>query len=247
MKLKQGGFTLLEVLVVAPIFLITTFTLLGYLIDQYGQLVQKTAKLNLAIEAQSLLFVLEDELTFAHGYDETITDDADSQLSDPNQPSGGWDFNTNPDTLIVQEYAATAHHRQANREFVYRNVYGCDAGVIESNPIVLNNIIYFVEGTSLYKRTLTPGNTNTLCNSNYKKQTCPEAVATTDCPADVFVTDKVSDFNVEYLEENNQPLDDEAGDSPTAARLVRVTLTLEDIAFGETVQESASLTIKNLN
>jgi hypothetical protein len=50
-----------------------------------------------------------------------------------------------------------------------------------------------------------------------------------------------------YFDENGNSIDDENGGSPSQAERVTVTLTLGDIAYGDTIQESASITMKKIN
>ncbi len=244
--MRQRGFTLVEIVIIAPLFIVTALVILSYLVNHYGDLIQKSARTNLKIEGQSILFVLQDQLTFAGGFDETLSDHVESQLSDDFQPAGGWTFNTDPDTLILKELATTASHRDPDREFVYRNLTGCNDD-LSQNPVVLNNIIYFVEGQTLYKRTVTPGDNSTLCNDNYKTQSCPESEVTEDCIADVVMSDKIADFDIVYYAENNVLVNDEAGDTPTAATRADISITLTDTAFGETIEETVIIAIKRLN
>ena len=96
---KQSGFTLIEILVMLPVvsFIITVLVVLAQ--RSYYTILANNAETNLNLEAQTILFPLQDELLFATDYAETKSSD----LNDSFAPSGGWRFDSNPQTLIVYE------------------------------------------------------------------------------------------------------------------------------------------------
>lgn len=241
----QKGFTIVELLVVLPIYVLVVMVMFSSLLSRYGELLNQAAAVNLRLEAETLLLTLEDELIFATDFGETKSSD----LSDTYTPSGGWTYNTNPDTLIIYETAITADRRDPDREFVYKNIYGCSSSY---NPIAINNIIYFTKQNTnnsyktLYKRTLVPS--YNTCNSNYKKQSCPEGVTVANCPLDGIASRNVIDFNIDYFDEDNVQIVDESG-SPNLsnAKKIKVTVTLGDRANGEDITVTSAVTMKRLN
>ena len=239
------GFTLVEMLIVMPIVTIIVIMVFGYMFSSYGQMLQQNEEANLRLEGEVMLFDLEDELLFTTDYGDTITSD----LADPNQPTGGWTFNTNPDTLIIYETALTAPRRDPNRDFVYKNQYGCNSSY---NPIALNNLIYYtVQNQSnpyktLYRRTITPQ--YSTCNSGYKSFTCPiSVVGTGPCLAqDSKLSENIVDFRVEYYNEDNSLLTTPPS-SPLNAEKVKLTAILGKEIYGKDIQVSSSITMKRIN
>lgn len=245
---NQRGFTLVELLIVVPIFVMVVMVMFGILIDRYGETVRENARINLIIEAQSLLLTIEDEVLFA---DEFKTD-KDSNLNDSYAPSGGWQSDTNPDTLIIRETALTADRRDPNRDFVrYPHP---SSGCAVDYSIAYDNLIYFTQDNAtggyktLYKRSLVPSPAS-VCDTNYKLQSCPSAnVGTGSCQrADATFSRNVVDFEITYFDGDGNVIDDENGGLPTSAERVTVTLTLGDIAYGEAIQETASISMKKIN
>ncbi|HEX9594638.1 MAG TPA: prepilin-type N-terminal cleavage/methylation domain-containing protein [Candidatus Saccharimonadales bacterium] len=242
------GFTLVEMLIVVPIFVLIVMIMFGILIDRYGEVVRENARVNLLIEAQSLLLTIEDEVLFADEFKSS----KDSNLTDNYAPSGGWDNDTDPDTLIIRETALTHDRRDPDRDFV-RYPHPSN-GCSQDYSIAYDNLIYFTVDNSdddyrtLYKRTLVP-DTGSVCQTNYKGHSCPEANLGTGVCArrDALFSQNVVDFEVLYFDENGNSIDDENGGSPSQAERVTVTLTLGDIAYGDTIQESASITMKKIN
>jgi type II secretory pathway pseudopilin PulG len=244
-KLHEFGFTLVEIVIVLPIISIILPGMVDFTVRQYSKMHTETSRANLQLEVETMLLDLEDELLFTTEYAQTKSSD----LTDTWQPTGGWTYNTNPDTMIVYETALTAPRRDPNREFVYKNTYGCSGGSSAYNPIALNNLIYFTapnggsnQYKTLYRRTITPA--YSTCNTNYKVKTCPSAsVGSNGCTrADSKLSEKVVDFQVQYFDDNNVATTD-----PLAAELVKITVILGEKLFGESVTVDSSITMKKIN
>ena len=237
-KSSQAGFTLIEILIVSPIMMVTIIITMSLLFSQYGQLTQQGAQVNLNVEAQNIVFSMQDDIFFANSFNQSKNDN----LVDAHQPSGGWQYNSNPPTFIISTPALTANRRSADRQVVYVNTEGCDASVLEENSVLYNNIIYFRSGNTLYKRVLgTPSGMST-CGTNYMKQTCPAASASSTCPADRILTDKLDTITYTYYDTNNSVVTD-----PELAEKVKIDMQLKDKAFAEDIYSTSSITLRKLN
>jgi type II secretory pathway pseudopilin PulG len=230
---ERKGFTLVEMLVVAPIIILVGMILLGSLIDKNGELQERNARLNLQLQGQVLLLDIQDELQFATRFSDTSND----QLTDPNPPAGGWDYNTSPDsTLIIESVALTTDASNDARQPVYY-ISGPNTG-----DFAYNNLIYFVSGSNLTRRIITPLST-AVSPANFRRTSCPPAATTPSCPDDTVISTNVKSFNVQYFDLN----DVSANSDPLVADKVKLTLTLEADVNGKTVEETVSLTMKKLN
>ncbi len=238
MKLNQKGFTLVEILVITPIVMLTIILMTSYLFNQYGQLTQQGALLNLQVEAQNIVFSMQDDVYFADSFNTGLN----SGLIDTNQPTGGWKNNTTPQTLILSTPAMTANRRSDTRKPVYINTLGCDASVLEDNSILYNNVIYFANGTNLYKRKVSAPSTMSTCGTSYYKQSCPAGKTSSTCPLDILVTDKLQGFTITYYDTGNNVVTD-----PTLAEKIKVDLQLKDKAFAEDIFADSSITLRKLN
>lgn len=246
--LNQRGFTLVEILVVAPIYVLVAMLMLGLLIDRYGDTLLKSEEANLILEAQSVLRSMEDNIFFADGFGEGL----EANLTDANEPSGGWDWNTTPITLIIDEVALDAHISEPNRDIVYRNDLGCTTGVIEDNELAINNIIYYTEDNvgddymTLYKRTVAADSSET-CTAPFRRTSCPEASATAMCPPDGALSRRVVDFSVDYYDDNDTQVDLSSGGTPVEGVRAEVSLTIAGVANGEEIQITQSRNYKRIN
>lgn len=234
----QTGFTLVELLVMAPIMIVTIVLLMSYMFNQFGQLTQQGAQINLQVDAQAITFSMQDDIFFASNFAKTTN----TGLSDSYQPSGGWQYNTTPQTLIISSLALTHSHRSADRQPVYINTEGCDETNLVNNAELYNNIIYFASGTNLYKRILTAPASVSTCGASHQKQSCPKANASTTCPADRLLTDKLNGFTITYLDTNNTVVSD-----PEVAERVKIDIQLKDRAFAEDIFSTSSVTYRKLN
>jgi Tfp pilus assembly protein PilV len=239
MRHLQSGFTLIEVLILSPILMVTVVLLMSYLFNQYGQLTQQGALINLQTEAQNIVFSMQDDLFFARSFES----DKNTNLTDTYQPAGGWKSNTTPPTLIISDVALTTNRRNATRIPVYINTYGCSPqATLEQNDELFQNTIYFVSGTNLYKRILTAPSTLSICGTPFQKQTCPSGHETATCPLDRQLTDKLNTFSITYYDTDNN-----VTTTPENAEKVKVSVQLKDKAFAEDIYADSSITLKKLN
>lgn len=237
-KVNQIGFTLIELLVVAPVMILTIIIMMSFLFNQYGQLTQEGARLKLVTNAQIITLNIEDDVYLASSF----VSQMNNNLQDSYAPSGGWRYNTTPQTFIISAVALTTNSRNPARKPVYINTVGCDPSVIENNSELQNNVIYFVQGTKLYKRILTAPPSLQTCGTSYEKQTCPTANVTATCPTDKLMTDKLNSFSITYYDSSGT-----ATTVPEQAQKVKISVQLKDKAFAEDVYGDANITVKKLN
>ncbi len=260
-KTDQEGFTLTEILVVLPIASVILVTLAAALFVLYTSALAESARSNLRSNGQTLLINLQDELLFTIAYGEGL----DSNLTDAFEPTGGWTYNTSPDTLIINEVALDSTRRNDDRNIVRQRINDCESSSVTSNPVAINNIIYFVvdnpnsDYDTLYKRTITP--TYNLCGIDSTTgnpctpitSTCAGNAKVTSCPIgqlgapncgdeDSILSEDVIDLQLTYFAENNV-----VTTFPSAADKIEIVLTLGSKVFGKTIQTEVKHTIRKIN
>lgn len=245
LKPKASGFTLVELLVISPIVMAVTVGAVSFLFSQFVSLVKQSAQINLQLEGQTILFGLQDDLWYSNQF----ASDLNSNLVDAYQPSGGWTYNTSPQTLIVSSAALTTNRRNINRQAVYVNQSTCtpvDGNGV--NSVLYNNVIYFVNGSNLYKRVVSAPTSLALCGTPYQKQTCPAASVSPTCPVDFLLTSHLSTdpavpgFTVTYYDTSNT-----VTTIPEIAESVSVKINLKDKAAADDISASSSMRIRKLN
>lgn len=238
-KNSQKGFTLVEILVISPILLIIVLGTVTFLFNAFGRITQQNGQLNLQLEAQNILFGLQDDIWYANQF----VSINNSNLTDAYAPIGGWTYNTTPPTLIISTAALTKSHRDPDRQLIYLNESTCspiDGNGI--NSVLYNNVIYFVSGINLFKRTLTAPTGLAICGIPYRPQTCPADHTTSTCPGDILLSDHINSFGVTYYETDNTTTT-----TPENAKSVKVSLGLKDKAYGEDIFASSSLRLRKIN
>ena len=243
---KDGGYTLVELLVVMPIMVLSVAVLATYLITLYGRLLEQNGRLELNITAQQALFNTRDDLFFANRFAGTKQTDT----TDVNQPSGGWNAITH-NALIIWENAYTANRQTASRQLVYKNnePYACASPSITDNQYSTNTVILFLSSNKLYRRVLVPDQTAN-CATTFRLQSCPEASATVSCPADTVIAEDVSSFTMVYYDRDNLviPSGDLTSNPASFIQVQRaeITLALQKTINGELVNATSKISIKKL-
>ncbi len=258
---NQKGISIIELIVSISVASIIIVSLITILFSQYGSLMAESKRANLRTSGQALLTALQDELLFTIEYGQNLNPD----LTDDFAPNDGWTYNTNPDTLIINEIALDAARADSNRSIIRQRLSSCETSQITDNPVAINNVIYFTEDNpgslykNLYKRTVTPtyntcsvdrstGNPCTpetsTCLPNAKETTCPLAsVGTGNCTKkDSILSQNVLDLSIKYFELNNVETQ-----FPSAAEKIEVTLVLGDKIFGRDIQVEVNHTIRKIN
>jgi type II secretory pathway pseudopilin PulG len=240
-KHSEDGFTIIEVLVVGPIFIVTCAIFLGFMLSLYVGLNTKAVRLGLKVDSQSALNEIHDDLYYALSFT------ASPSNSDANAPSGGWNASSQANTFVVNEVALDKNREQSTRQIVYiaNTPYTCDDTFVYQNDYSINNVIYFVSGGNLYRRTLIPDQTNN-CTTTFRKTTCPSAASSSACPTDTLIAENVKSLVVAYYDLGNNALTNSADDIARADR-IQLTLTLEKLSSGDPVTEIAMITIKRIN
>lgn len=261
MSVRSKGFTLVELLVTIPIFMLIVATLIGFLINLYAGLLMKDARVQMALEAQEALSAIQDDLYFARNFAEAPS----AAMTDANGPGGsaaGWTYNTTPITLIVYEMALDKPRQDSNRQLVYQRTAAsgnsCAPADIEQNPPVLNNLIYFISNNTLKRRILVPDPVHSRCSEPVSQQSCPTTTTrerqlegggtdTVPCPADATLATSVSSFAIDYFDIDGNPIDLGAGGSPLQAERMTLRIRLERKIIAETITHDAELTVKKIN
>ncbi|MDZ7786571.1 MAG: hypothetical protein U5L95_05690 [Candidatus Saccharibacteria bacterium] len=147
-----------------------------------------------------------------------------NQLTDNHEPGSGWTTSSNNDTIIINKPAS-----RDDESIIYNESTG------DPYP---NEIIYFVQNGKLLRRRLA----NSAATDNALTTSCPEAQASSSCPSDNELAEYVSDFSFTLYDTNHQQTT-----NPAIARAVRLNLTMERGAFGETVNITNSITTELRN
>jgi prepilin-type N-terminal cleavage/methylation domain-containing protein len=215
---RQKGMTVAELVVaIAIIGLLivpATFVILYF----YGGTIQNNLQARLAVESGTVLRSIVDELRVASGIRSSNT------ISDPNAPAGGWTTSNSSLVLIISTPVIDTS-----------NNYVIDSSTGEPYQ---NELVYFATGGVLYKRYLA----NSGAAGNRFKTSCPAALATAGCPADVVLSKHFKAMSFQFYDQ-----DDASTTVYADARSIQMTLQMEDSTFGRTMSFSNNIRITMRN
>lgn len=214
---QQGGMTLPELLIAIAVATILASVLVSINLNFFGSVSQSRITAELAVESHFVLATMVEDIRLADNVAATNT------ITDANQP-GGWTTNDAGNVLVLNSPAV-----DVNNDIIYDPDTGYP---------YRNQQIYFISGTTLYKRTLM----NPAATGNTAKTTCPAALATSTCPADKQYTEYIADLTLSFYDLDNVTTAD-----PTLARSVKAGLNMSRQSFGQSISFNNSIqtTLRN--
>lgn len=205
---NQRGFTLIELLVAIAISGLVLVGIGTFLTNSMVDNSIRGARADLLREAQLSLDILTRDIRLSANADEA------NRIEDLHSPNAaatnGRGWLSGSDVLVL---ATAAEDNDRNIIFQDATHY-----ITEKN-----NIVYFVEDGTLYKRTLALDVPN-----NRLSTSCPEA-DDDDCRADIQLVEGVAAFQIRYYSNINEEVE------PARARSIELTLSLQKIKFGREV------------
>lgn len=196
-KPNEKGFTLIELLVVMIVMSILSFALVNFISTWIQSSSIALARANLLNEAQNALTTANNDIMLSGGVDQT------NRWPDPNGPGGneyGW--SSNSQTMILAKVATDS---SGNAIFLDSSDYITQK----------DDEIYYLSGTTLYRRTLASNSTNDAAVT-----TCPPSLTTSTCPPDTIIAKGVTNWLITYYGANNTVV------TPSNARSIQLSITL---------------------
>lgn len=207
---RQSGFTLVELTIVMIVVGILSLTLANF-ITTWMQAASRTQ------DRAALLQTAENAMdTITNDIQLSGSVDTNNRWPDPNGPGGQFGWASGNQVLILAKIATDSSN----------NVIFSDAAKYITQK---DNEIYYLSGTTLYRRTLDSDSSNDAAVT-----TCPPPDATSTCPADTTVATGVSSLSFTYYDGNNNVV------TPDNARSVQVAITLSEKLDSQTISASYS-------
>ncbi|MBI3983671.1 prepilin-type N-terminal cleavage/methylation domain-containing protein [Candidatus Microgenomates bacterium] len=209
---SQRGVTLVELLVATVVIASLVILVMNFLVDKFVANTIANARSDIQLQTQLTLDAINFDIKHAANVDSPNRWE-DSYA--PAAPANGYSWSSDSGTLVL----AVPVHDQGN------NILYEDPQVYVSYK---NNLIYFVNNRTLYRRRLAApvvGNTD--------QSTCPAGTA--GCTADAKLAENITGFSLTYYDANDNQV------APTDARSVRVTIAVDKQVFGKQVSLSQSI------
>jgi len=261
---KKHGFTLVELMIVAPMLIIIIGTIVVSIVTLTGQSLVEAGRAQLINDVQDSLDRIEADVLVSGAYLSTNN-------FVPTSPQGADDVAskfvsaslTGDDSLILNAYFTTANPSLSSRSLVYlpNTPFACGDASVAQNQVMTMNIVYFVKNSTLWRRTVATNNyASKPCAgvTIWQQPNCAEArmsINTSLCKAqdEMLLTGvQPSDFNVNYYlsasdstaapgtEEPDPDLRQVAIDKTTT---IQVTLTGSKTYAGRDVSQQGTIRV----
>ncbi len=249
----RQGFTLVEMLVIAPIVIIVITGLVAAMVAMVGDALAANGRATSAYNTQDALDRIEQDVRVSMKFLGTF-----SFVESPqgrNADTTAFSSSSYGDLILTQQ-ATTASPYSSERNLVYYAnqpaVCGTDAN---SNRTLKVRTIYFLKNNSLWRRVLVnnwnlnaTADTDTVCASPWQRDTCPEgstmgATPTATCNTmDEELLKNVTAFTTTYYLGDGSTTTD-----PLLANSVEVRLTTAQSVSGESVNQSMTMRAQKRN
>lgn len=158
------GFTLVEMLVIAPIVLLTIAIFIGVLLSLTGETLIARTNNSLAYSVQDSLNSIEYDISLSGAFLATNSVAIASPQGYNNASQVFQNASTATGNMLIINTAATtdAPSRNTRQIVPLRDMpYGCSSSLVSQNQVMTYNIVYFVKDNTLWRRTLMPSNYET--------------------------------------------------------------------------------------
>lgn len=165
---SNRGFTLVEVLVVAPIVILLIGAFISAIVSMTGAVIASRGSGMLSVNIQDALNHIDLDVKSSASY---LATNSISPLTTPQGYNDDTtDFkNVTSDSsigsmLILSSYSTSSNPLNSSQNIVYESSqpYACSSPLINTNPPVIYNIVYFVKNNNLWRRVILPSNYSSI-------------------------------------------------------------------------------------
>ncbi len=247
MQVKRGsGFTLIEILIIAPIVILFIGAFIGLIVGLTGESLQLRESNTASYSVQETLNDMEASTLQATKFLATTGAVQSPQGRDNNTTAFSNTVYNGSQALLLTSVATTKGPYDSSRSPIYTGTGTCDS----NNPIYTYTTVYFVNSTdkALYKRTILPQ--TAACASAWQKGSCSENLVTTNTSvckvSDERLLDNVSSMSVSYYADSASTTALALSSAPTATSLV-VTINYSKQVAGKAISYSGSMRASSSN
>lgn len=239
---SSGGFTLVEVVVVAPLIILFIGTFIGLIMALTGDGLRLRESNASSYDIQDALMNIESTASVATSFQSSTGPLTSPQGKNDSAAAFTTTESGKPDTLIITSAATTKNPLDPTSEMIYSNIGGCPSA---TQPFTYTSV-YFVADKTLYKRVIVP--TSGDCSTPWQRSSCTMALVATNstvCKAsDEKLLEGVDSMTTEYYANSASTV----ALSKNAAELagsVSVQIALDRTVAGESLKRNSSMRISS--
>jgi type II secretory pathway pseudopilin PulG len=268
-KTEQQGFTLIEMLVIAPIVILTIGAFLTVIINMTGDVLASRASNSLSYNVQDALNRIEQDVKTSNGFLATNNVMGTNQGYNDDATAFTNIAGASGTSLILNAVATTTNPVSANSSYVYLKNKPNDCSAPQNNVPFTYNIVYYIKNNTLYRRTIMPTNyndtTNTVCATPWQQPSCSPTFMDAQSGSvfcktkDVQMVDGVTpaNFNIQYFNgeattsvngpASNAPIAADRDTALQSATTVAVSIDAQQTAAGRAIERAAILRVSRLD
>lgn len=238
---NQKGFTLVEMLVIAPIALLIITGFIALMVTMVGDVIASRTYNTMTYDIQSALDTIERDVNLSTEFLATS-----GSLPTPQGKNGATSaFTSTSGDLIMGAIATDKNPLDPTRRFIYYDTpYACDKlADLYKNRIFFTTVAYTVRDGSLWRRTYVPNRNPSFnfCAPVWQVNSCAPGYTASRCDTnDAEVLKNVKDFDVSYYSTPGSTTKLPAS-SATSASTIRVSIESEQSASGRTITAESSV------
>lgn len=259
-KATQAGFTLVEVMIIAPILILT----IGGFVYTLSTIVADTLAVRdtnaMVYDTQGALDRIEQDARLSVQFLSTSGPLPSPQGSDGNFTgtaafTSSSSFNGGANALIMSTLSTNLNPLDPTRQAVYfaNQPNPCDVTQIY-NAKLLTTVMYYINNGSLYRRTYVPtwtttAGANQVCNAPWQQNSCsPGYTNVAQCQtSDAKIMDNVTSLSTAYYSTPSGSGGDLGAAAANTASTIEVTLASSKTAAGQPINNTASVRATKLN
>ncbi len=213
-KKIQKGFTIVELLIIAPIVLLVIGAFISVIVNMTGEVLMARGANSMAYSIQDSLNRIEADIKLSTTFLSTnnVTLASPQGYNDDTTAFHNVSASTG-DTLILNTLATTGNPLALTSGVIYLSGQpnACNNNPSQNKPLTLN-IVYFVKNNTLWRRVLAPSNYLTAgCSTPWQKPSCNPAIISVPTPQtmcqaqDERLMDNINpgDFDLQYFNSAN--------------------------------------------
>lgn len=256
---NQHGFTLIEVLIIAPLVILAVSGFIALMVAMVGDVLQTRDQNVLTYDAQDALDRIEQDAHLSTKFLSTS-----GTLSSPQGSDGGYTGTaafSSSNSIIFSEPATDQSSTSPTRNLIYYAYQPNACGFNETfNKIFTIQVVYFINNGSLWRRTIVPPyntnatvDANTICNDflstnrPWAQNTCSPGYTASLCETnDEEIMKNIDSFTTKYYSSPSGTTDIGAANAENATT-IDVTINGKKTTAGRSFTTSNSLRVSRIN
>ena len=233
------GFTLIEVLVIAPIVILAIMVFVGIIVTLTGDVLRTNGSNDFVNATQSALDAIEQDVaessttflatSYTPASPQGITGTTNFDGSSPFTANA-----TSPARLIIRSLTTTTSPLVSGKQLIYKTVPACTGS--SAVPFTVD-VVYYLNGSTLWRRVIDPSlnganGAGTPCSTPWQAPSCSPGYVAAICKAeDNEIVNNIASVTVDYLNSTGVSV----GSTPTVGAVAaKITLATTNTVAGRT-------------